>query len=309
VKTNQLEKERIGKRGFWRRIQKNRTLICMLFPALLYVVVFSYIPMFGVTIAFKNYNYNDGILKSPWCGFGQFVKFFTGNDFSKLLVNTLGISLLQLVLYFPAPIILSLFLNEVRHSGYKRVVQTLVYIPHFVSWVIIASIAKMLFNDGGAFDTMLWTDLHIMSTNSPVFWFVVCMVDVWKEMGWNAIIYMSAMAGIDTGLYEAAEMDGASRLQQIWYVTIPSILPTVMVMLIMNVGHLLSLGFEKILLMYTPANSGVSDIIDTMVYRVGLAQQNYSYATAIGLFSGIIGLIIVTSSNAVSKKLTGESIY
>ena len=200
-----------------------------------------------------------------------------------------------------------------RAKHFKKVVQTISYMPRFISTVVVVTILNELLNPTSGMINQLIVALggqsiYFMNMSA---WFrpIYILSETWQFTGWTAIIYLAAITSISPDLFEAAEMDGASRLQQIWYVTIPSILPTVMVMLIMNVGHLLSLGFEKILLMYTPSNSGVSEIIDTLVYRTGLAQQNYSYATAIGLFSGLIGLILVSSSNAVSKKLTGESIY
>ncbi len=191
-------------------------------------------------------------------------------------------------------------LNEICFTRFKKITQTVSYLPHFVSWVIIASIAKMLFNDGGAFDTMLGTDLHIMSTNSPVFWFVVCMVDVWKEMGWNAIIYLSAMAGIDQGLYEAAKVDGANRFQRIWHVTLPCIRPTVIVLLIMSIGSALNVGMERQMLL---SNSIVQDhamVLSWFAYVRGIGSNNYGLGTAIGVFQSVVGVILLFLANKVA---------
>ena len=233
--------------------------------------------------------------------------------FWRALRNTLVLSLENLLINFPIPIIFAILLNEVQNVIFKKAAQTISYIPRFVSTVVVIAILNEFLSPSSGFINTLLVKLGaepIYFMNEPE-WFrkVYIFSEAWQFTGWNAIIYLAAISGINQDLYEAAEIDGTSRLQKIWYVTLPSILPTIMVMLILNVGNILSLGFEKILLMYTPANSGVSDILDTMVYRTGLTNNNYSYATAIGLFTGVVGLILVTLANKTSKRLTGESIY
>lgn len=238
-------------------------------------------------------------------------RFLKDPAFWRAFRNTLVVSLENLVINFPLPIIFAILLNEVRNKHLKKVVQTISYMPRFISTVVVIAIERDSFSQHrpaeqlSASTSSAMTPIYFM--NEPG-WFrpLYILSESWQYTGWTAIIYLAAITGISSDLYEAAEMDGATRLQQIFHVTIPSIMPTIMVMLIMNVGRMLSIGYEKVLLMYTPSNSGVSDIIDTLVYRTGLQNQNYSYATAIGLFGGIIGLILVSGSNAISKKLTGR---
>ena len=272
-----------------KHLKQYSALYAMMILPLLYFIIFKYVPMFGNILAFRRYRPGQGMFGTEWT-LRYFERFLKDPAFWRAFRNTLVVSLENLVINFPLPIIFAILLNEVRNKHLKKVVQTISYMPRFISTVVV--IAPIYFmNEPGWF-----RPLYILSES-------------WQYTGWTAIIYLAAITGISSDLYEAAEMDGATRLQQIFHVTIPSIMPTIMVMLIMNVGRMLSIGYEKVLLMYTPSNSGVSDIIDTLVYRTGLQNQNYSYATAIGLFGGIIGLILVSGSNAISKKLTDESLY
>ena len=221
---------RVQKMSTPQYMVQHKWLYFLLLPGALYFILFRYVPMGGLVIAFKEYSPFLGMWESPWCGFDQFTKFFTGNDFSKLLVNTLGISLLQLVLYFPAPIILSLFLNEVRHSGYKRVVQTLVYIPHFVSWVIVASLTYQLFNVSDGIVNIIIKGITGSSwdvlSKSSTFWGLIVGQDIWRETGYGTIVFLAALAGVDQELYEAARVDGAGRWQCFWHITLPNLLPS-----------------------------------------------------------------------------------
>jgi len=233
--------------------------------------------------------------------------------FWKAFKNTLVLSLSNLVINFPIPIIFAIALNELRWEPFKKFAQTASYIPRFVSTVVVIAILNEFLSPSSGFLNMLLKEFGV----EPIYfmneaeWFrpVYIFSEAWQFTGWNAIIFLAAITGIDQNLYEAAELDGASRWQRIWHVTIPSILPTIMVMLILNVCSILALGFVKVLLMYTPINSGVSDILDTLTYRTGLRNSNYSYATAIGLFTGVVGLILVSLSNWISKKTTGEGVY
>lgn len=222
------------------------------------------------------------------------------------MINTIGLSLLGIAISTITSIFFALVLNELCFTRFKKITQTVSYLPHFVSWVIIASIAKMLLNDGGAIDTVLNTKLHLMSTNSPVFWIVVCFINVWKEMGWDAIIYLSAMAGIDQGLYEAAKVDGAGRLKRIWHVTLPSIKPTIIVLLIMNIGGALNVGMERQMLL---SNSIVQDhamVLSWFAYVRGIGSNNYGLGTAIGMFQSVVGIILLFIANKVAGMI-GES--
>jgi putative aldouronate transport system permease protein len=289
-------------------------LYAMMALPILYFFIFKYIPMFGNILAFRRYRPGMGPYGINWVGFRYFNKFMQDPAFWRAFRNTLAISLGNLAINFPIPIIFAILLNEVRHVKFKKFVQTISYMPRFISTVVVIAILKELLSPSSGLINMFLTSTFgiepIYFMNEPQYFrLIYILTDTWQFTGWTAIIYLAAITGINMDLYEAAQIDGASRLQQIKYITIPSILPTIMVMLILNVGRMLSLGFEKVLLMFTPSNSGVSDIIDTLVYRTGLANQNYSYATAIGLFGGIIGVILVSSSNLISKKLTGDGIY
>ena len=289
-------------------------LYAMMVLPLLYFLVFKYVPMLGSVLAFRRYRPGMGPFGTEWVGLTYFSRFWSDPAFWRAFRNTLVLSLLNLVVNFPIPILFAILLNEVHILPFKKVVQTVSYMPRFISTVVVIAILGELLSPSSGIINILRQQvfskeaLYFMN-EARFFRVIYILVDTWQYTGWTAIIYLAAITAIPAELYEAATIDGASRTQQIFYVTIPSIMPTIMVMLIISVGRLLSLGFEKVLLLYTPDNSMVSDIIDTLVYRTGLANQNYSYATAIGLFSGIIGVILVSSSNALSKKLTGEGIY
>lgn len=294
-----------------RYMLQHRWLYFMLIPGALYFILFRYIPMGGLIIAFKEYSPFKGMWGSPWVGFGQFVKFFSANDFSKLLTNTLGISLLQLVLYFPAPIILSLFLNEVRHSGYKRVVQTLVYIPHFVSWVIVASLTYQLFNvSDGVFNVIYKAisggqTFDILS-NPSTFWGLIVGQDIWRETGYGTIVFLAALAGVDQELYEAARVDGAGRWRLMWHITLPAIRGTIIMMLILRVGGIMNTGYEQIFLMRNDLNLAKAEVFDTYIFTKGIKSGQYSFTAAAGMFKSVVGMVLVLLSDRIAK-LFGES--
>jgi putative aldouronate transport system permease protein len=281
-----------------------------------YFIIFKYMPMFGNILAFRRYRPGMGPWGTEWVGLEYFRRFLVDESFWRAFRNTLVTSLWNIAVNFPLPIIFAVALNEARSGTYKKIVQTISYMPRFISTVVvIGMLGEILSPSSGLLNRFLVNILHI----GPVYfvnlpqWFrpIYVLTDSWQFTGWTAIIYLAAIANISSDLFEAAEIDGAGRFRQIWSVTIPSIMPTIMVMLILQVGRMLTLGFEKVLLLYTPANSSVSDILDTLVYRTGLAggTPNYSYASAIGLFSSIVGLVLVSSANFVSRKTTGESIY
>ena len=296
-----------------KHLKQYSALYAMMILPLLYFIIFKYVPMFGNILAFRRYRPGQGMFGTEWT-LRYFERFLKDPAFWRAFRNTLVVSLENLVINFPLPIIFAILLNEVRNKHLKKVVQTISYMPRFISTVVVIAIMNEILSPSSG---LLNNLLHNVFGMTPIYfmnepgWFrpLYILSESWQYTGWTAIIYLAAITGLRSDLYEAAEMDGATRLQQIFHVTIPSIMPTIMVMLIMNVGRMLSIGYEKVLLMYTPSNSGVSDIIDTLVYRTGLQNQNYSYATAIGLFGGIIGLILVSGSNAISKKLTDESLY
>lgn len=285
----------------------------MLLPGLLYFILFKYVPMGGLVIAFKEYSPFRGIWGSPWVGFSQFKKFFDTPDFWRLLRNTLGISLLQLIIYFPAPIILSLFLNEVRHNGYKRVVQTLVYVPHFVSWVIVASLTYQLFNVSDGVINMIIKNLtggtiDILSKGST-FWGLIVGQDIWRETGYGTIIFLAALAGVDQEMYEAARVDGAGRWRLMWHITLPAIKGTIIMMLILRVGGLLNTGYEQIFLMRNDLNMEYADVFDTYIYTRGIVNGQYSFSSAAGMFKSVVGMILVLGSNKISKMCGEAGIY
>lgn len=303
-----------NKEGWRRHLRRYWQLYVMVIIPFIYFIVFKYIPMFGNILAFRRYRPGMSPFGTEWVSFRYFEMFIKDPSFWRAFRNTITLSLLNLIVNFPIPILFAILLNEVRNLKFKKIVQTVSYMPRFISTVVvIAMLGEILSPSSGILnqflkDTFGMQPIYFMN-EVRYFRPLYILTDTWQFMGWTAIIYLAAITGISEDLLEAAEIDGASRIQRIIYITIPSIMPTIMVMLILEVGRLLSLGFEKVLLMYTPNNAQVSDIINTLVYRVGLMNQNYSYATAIGLFSGIIGVVLVSTTNRLSKKFTGEGIY
>ena len=299
---------------FSAHFQRYWQLYAMLLLPVIYFVIFKYVPMLGNILAFRRYRPGLGPYGTECPGPRYFERFLGDRAFWQAFSNTLILSLLNLLVNFPIPIIFAVMLNEVRHLRFKKLVQTVSYMPRFISTVVVIAImGELLSPSSGLLNIFLHNVLGmepIYFMNEPQYFRALyVLTDTWQFTGWTAIIYLAAITGISSDLFEAATIDGATRFQQIIYVTIPSIMPTIMVMFILNMGRLLSLGFEKVLLMYTPSNSSVSDIIDTLVYRTGLANQNYSYATAVGLFSGVIGVVLVSLSNFISRKTTGDGIY
>ncbi|MCI3923030.1 sugar ABC transporter permease [Paenibacillus sp. TRM 82003] len=296
-----------------RRLIKNRALYLMILPGFLFFVIFKYIPMGGLVIALQDYQPYLGILNSPWVGFEHFKRLFSEPMFFTILRNTLLLFFLNLLFYFPIPIILALMLNEVRKEAFKRIVQTVVYIPHFMSWVIIVSISfVMLSMDRGIINELLvmmgFEKINFLMSNE---WFrpMYILQIIWREAGWGTIIYLAAMAAIDPGLYEAARMDGANRFRQIWHITLPSIRSVIVVLVILKIGDVLELGFEHIYLLLNSMNREVAEIFDTYVFTAGLRQGQFSYSTAVGFFKSVVGLILVMGANWLSKKVGEEGIY
>ncbi len=301
---------KINRKSTWAYMVQHKWLYFLLLPGFIYFIMFRYVPMGGLVIAFKNYSPFLGIWESPWCAFDNFKRFFDTPDFWRLFKNTLGISMLQLFLFFPAPIILSLFLNEVRHSGYKRVVQTLVYIPHFVSWVIVASLTYQLFNvtDGIVnviIEAITGSTVDVLAKSST-FWGLIVGQVIWKETGYGTIIFLAALAGVDQEMYEAARVDGAGRWRLMWHITLPAIKGTIIMMLIMRVGGLLNTGYEQIFLMRNDLNVASAEVFDTYIYTRGIVQGQYSFSSAAGMFKSVVGMIMVLTADRVAK-LMGES--
>ncbi|MCA0753678.1 sugar ABC transporter permease [Paenibacillus sp. N4] len=296
-----------------RRLIKDKWLYILLMPGLLYFLLFKYVPMWGVLLAFKNYQPYTGFWNSEWVGVEHFRLFFSNPEFFMLLRNTLLLSFYNLVFFFPAPIILAILLNEIRIAIFKRSIQTLIYIPHFISMVIVASMTYVfLTTAGGPVNELLfaYTGKKIEFLASPD-WFrpLIIIQTIWKECGWGTIIFLAALAAVDVEQYEAAIMDGANRWKQMWHITLPSISSTIIILLILRMGNVLENGFEQIYLMLNPLNREVAEVFDTYVYMMGITQGAFSYSTAVGLFKSIVGVILVLGSNYLAKRFGQSGLY
>lgn len=296
-----------------RTLKQGLPLYVMILPGLLYFLIFRYAPMGGIVLAFKDFDPFEGVWASPWVGFKHFQVLFLEPDFWLLLKNTLVLSGLNLFLFFPAPIIVAVLLNEARIKWFAKTVQTFVYIPHFVSWVVVVGITSALFatQDGGINKLLAeygFARLEML-TDPDFFRGMYVFQNVWKEMGWGAIIFLAALASVDPTLYEAAEMDGAGRWRQMWHITLPALKTIIMLMFILRLGQVMDNGFEHIYLLQNSLNLAVSDVFDTYVYRQGILLGEYSYTTAIGLFKSVVGLIFVMGANQLAKKIGEEGVY
>ncbi len=292
--------------------RRNKYIYFMLIPGLLYYIIYHYWPMYGALIAFKRYDPVFGMWGSPFVGFANFIDFFSSYYFMRILKNTLLISLYSLVWGFPAPIILALLLNEVKNTAFKRTIQTVTYLPHFISVMVICGLIidftskSGLINDiivffGGQRDTLLLRKQYFRT--------IFISTGVWQELGWGSIIYLAALSGISDELYEAARIDGAGRFKQLIYITLPGLLPTIVILLIMRMGQVMNVGFEKIMLLYNPTIYETADVISTFVYRKGIIESNFSYSAAVGLFNSLINFTLLIASNAISRKLNETSLW
>lgn len=303
-------------RSFIDFLVKYKYLNILVLPGLLYFLVFKYFPMYGVIIAFKNYRGIGGfwgIFASDWVGLDNFARFFNSIYFGRLLGNTLLISIYRLIFSFPAPIILALLINELRNVFFKRFVQTVTYMPHFLSWVVVSGLMIVLLSPTSGPVNMLMQQLGMepvaFISDARYFRAVLVVSEIWKSVGWGTIIYLAAISGIDVAMYEAATLDGATRLQKIWHITLPSIKEIIAILFILAVGKILNENFEQIFNLYNPSVYEVSDVFETYVYRQGILQAQYSYSAAVELFKSVISLIMVTASNAVAKKLGAEGLW
>ncbi|WP_346015014.1 ABC transporter permease [Metabacillus halosaccharovorans] len=295
-----------------QRLKRDRWLYLLLIPGILYFLTFKYAPMWGVVIAFQDYSPFKGVFGSEWVGFENFKNFFQNPDFFRLLENTFILAVLDLVFFFPAPIILALLLNELRINSYKRTIQTFIYVPHFMSWVIIASMTYIFFTTSGGVVNEVVSYFYGKEINflSSPDWFRPLIMGqiIWKETGWGTVIFLAALASVDQEQYEAAIVDGAGRFRRLWHVTLPAVRSTIVVLLILRLGNFLDTGFQQIYLMTNSLNRSVADVFDTYVYFVGITQGAYSYSTAVGLFKSVVGIILVLGANKLAKKVGQDGI-
>lgn len=308
----QINKTSVKKRNFTLAINQYKEIYIMLIPVVLYYIIFHYAPMYGLIIAFKDYSPAKGIMQSAWVGFKHFKSFFGSFYFWRLLKNTLSINVFGVLFGFPAPIIFALFLNEISSNKFKRTIQSITYLPHFISLAAICCMIIDFFSVDGpinAIISMFGGDKISFFNTAAWFQPIYIMTDIWAGFGWGSIIYLSALSAIDPGLYEAATLDGANRWQQMRHITFMGILPTITVMLIMRVGHMMSLGSQKIILLYNPNIYETSDVISTFVYRKGLIGAEYSYSSAVNMFSSVINFILLLSVNAFSRKVNETSLW
>lgn len=295
------------------RLKRDKWLYFLLIPGLAYFITFKYAPMWGIIIAFQNYSPFKGMMQSDWVGFDHFMNFFQNPDFFRLLKNTFIFALLDLVFFFPAPIILALLLNELRKQIYKRTIQTLIYVPHFMSWVIIVSITYIFFTTSGGVINELVESASGAKINflASTTWFrpLIMLQIIWKETGWGTIIFLAALSAVDQEQYDAAIVDGAGRFRRLWHVTLPAIRNVIVILLILRLGNFLDTGFQQIYLMTNSLNREVADVFDTYVYFVGITQGAFSYSTAVGLFKSVVGIVLVLGANRLAKKLGQEGIF
>ncbi|WP_284240208.1 ABC transporter permease [Paenibacillus glycanilyticus] len=284
----------------------------MILPVIAYYIIFHYIPMYGALIAFKDYSPMKGILGSDWVGLKHFHDFFSSYYFTRILKNTLVISLYSLIFEFPAPIILALLINEVRSKTFKRVAQTITYMPYFISLVVICGIITDFTNADGIINRLFMLfgyDGQAMLQKPELFRPIYILSEIWQRIGWESIIYIAALMSIDQEQYEAARIDGATRLKQIFYITLPGILPTITIMFILRMGNMLNVGFEKIILLYNPVTYNTADVISSFVYRKGLLEFGWSYSSAVGLFNSVVNLALLVTANYISRKVNKSSLW
>lgn len=302
---------RLGTR--WRSIKRNWDLYLLILPVVVYFIIFKYCPMYGAQIAFKDFIANRGILGSPWVGFKHFERFFNSFYFSRLIKNTLGIGLYDLLVGFPIPIILALAINEVTNDRFRRFTQTVVYAPHFLSTVVLVGIVQQFLSPTNGIVNQVIQSFggQPISFMTEPRWFKSIYVwsGVWQRMGWDSIIYLAALTGVDPNLHDAAKVDGATRLQRIRHINLPTIFPTIVTLLILNAGRVLSVGFEKVYLMQNTLNMEASDVISTYVYRTGLMGAQYSYSAAIGLFNSVVNFVMLVVVNRIARRMSETSLW
>jgi putative aldouronate transport system permease protein len=307
----------VNKKSFLQRtikyLRENYQLYTLLLPGIVFIFIFAYVPMYGAQIAFKDFTFRKGIWGSEFVGLRHFIRYITSSNFWPLMLNTIGISAYSLAVGFPVPIILAFMINEVRSTRYKKTVQMITYMPHFISVVAICSMIKLFMDRStGVFNLIikLLGGMPVAFLSEPAYFKSIFVLSgVWQEMGWGTIIYLAALSSVDPQLVEAARIDGVSRLQKIFYIDFPTILPTIMILLLLNIGSMVSVGSEKILLLQNSLNMGASDVISTYVYRLGILDAQYSFTSAIGLFNSLVNVFLLVSFNSLSKKFSEVSLW
>ncbi len=310
--TTKAVQKSLPKKPLNRRIKRdwsrNWQVYLILVPVVIYFLLFHYLPMLGIQIAFKDYSISRGIWGSKWVGFKHFTSYFNSYYFGRLIKNTLLLSSLNILFGFPAPIILALMINEVRNNAFKRTVQTVTYLPHFISIVIVCSLLRTFFSSRGLINQLLGSSIDFFNLEE---WFrpLYIFSGIWQEIGWGSIVYLSAITSIDESLYEAAEIDGAGRFKKLWYITIPGISVTISVMFILRVGRMMTVGADKVLLMYNESIYSTADIISTFVYRRGLLDMKYSYSAAVDLVNSLVNCVLLLGANKISKSISGSGLW
>lgn len=308
----QKKKESLGIR-LLKNMKKNWILYVMILPVVVYYIIFAYTPMYGILLAFKNYKVKLGILGSPWVGFDHFQRFFSAYNFKQLIGNTVGISVYSLIIGFPIPIVFALMLNYLTHNKLKKIVQMVSYAPYFISTVVICGMITIFMAPDTGILNVLRGFFGLESVNflAKPEWFksIYVWTGVWQGMGWSSIIYISALAGVDYEMHEAAIVDGATKIQRMIHVDLPSIKPTILMLLILQMGSIMNVGFEKVYLLQNTLNKSAASVISTYVYEVGLINSDYGYSTAVGLFNSLINLALVVAANQLSKRFAGESLF
>jgi len=293
-------------------LRRYKFMYLLFIPTIIYFVVFAYIPFYGLTIAFKKYMAFKGVWASPWVGFDNFQYIFSSEKFLSVLKNTIIIHMYSLFFGFPVPILFAILLNEVRVMWFKKTIQTVTYFPHFLSWIVFGGIVVNLVGPAGVINLVL-TNLGMeplnFLTDTALFRPLLIVTAILKEFGWGAIIYLAAIAGIDTELFEAARVDGAKRLRQIWHITLPGMRPIIILMFVLNLASILDAGFDQVFNLYNTSVYDVADIIDTYVYRIGILSNDYSLATAVGIFKGVVSCILIISANQLVKRVEGRSLW
>lgn len=293
-------------------LKRNRAVYLIFLPVLIYYLVFRYFPMYGASIAFKNYTPFKGIAGSDWVGFKHFIRFFTSFYFWRVLKNTFILSGMQIAFGFPMPILFAILVNELKNMHFKKTVQTMTYLPHFISMVVIAGMITSFSASSGVFNDFIaffGGKRESLLQQPELFRPIYILSEIWQKAGWESIIYLAALTGIDQSLYEAASIDGANRFKKIINITLPGLLPTIIIMLILRIGRVMEIGFEKIILLYNPATYEVADVISSYVYRVGLTDLNWSYSAAVGIFNSVVNLTFLFAANKISKKYSGSSLW